>query len=117
LANQNFTWIRRGARRSGEHDRLFAEVRHALTHALPRIRGALDRIEPDLVVVPGGVYGTSGVFRLLAAERGCRVATFDATPNLAKVCVDGIAAQSDDLPRAFAALVDSGDETWRAARK
>ena len=89
----------------------------SLTNSLPRIRGALDHVDVDLVVVPGGVYGTSGLFRLLAAERGCRVATFDATPTLAKICVDGVAAHSMDIPRAFAALLDSGIETRRAARE
>lgn len=117
IAVQNFTWKHRGAQPSATYESRLTEIRDALTNSLPLIRGTLDHLDVDLVVVPGGVYGTSGLFRLLAAERGCRAATFDATPTVAKLCVDGVAAQATDIPRAFAALLDSDVETRRVACK
>lgn len=117
LARQNLTWIRRGAPLSPEDTPLLRKVSGSLANSLPRIRGTLDHVDVDLVVVPGGVYGSSGLFRVLAAERGCRVATFDATPTVAKISVDGVAAQATDIPRAFAALLDSDAESRRAVRE
>jgi hypothetical protein len=117
LARQNLTWRLRGAPVSPGNAPLLRKLSDSLASSLPRIRGTLDNVDVDLVVVPGGVYGTSGLFRLLAAERGCRVATFDGPPTIAKVCVDGVAAQATDIPRAFAALWDSPVETRQAARK
>jgi hypothetical protein len=54
------------------------------------------------------VYGTSGLFLHEARRRGCRVATFDVDLHVAQLCVDGIAANGDDLPRAFDTLWNVG---------
>jgi hypothetical protein len=59
-------------------------------------------------VVPGGVYGTSGLLLDEAAARGWRVATFDTDRRIAQICVSGVAAQNGDIPAAFHALWDSG---------
>ena len=117
LARLNLTWTLRGARPSAESAPLLRKFRDSLNSSLPRIRATLDRLDADLVFLTGGVYGTSGVFRLVAAEQGCRVATYDGPPTIAKIAVDGVAAQSTDIPRAFAALWDSSEETRHEARK
>jgi hypothetical protein len=61
------------------------------------------------------VYGTSGLFRLAAEEQHCRVATYDADIGVAQVCVSGVAAQGEDLPRAFDALWHSEPQERRSA--
>jgi hypothetical protein len=110
LTEQNLTWRLRGAPPTESDQRLMEEIRTSLTCSLPLVKKVLDRADLDCVVIPGGVYGTSGLFLHEAGERGCRVATFDTDRRIAQICVSGIAAQHADVSRAFDALWTSGDE-------
>jgi hypothetical protein len=116
LTSQNLTWRLRGASQTDRDHQLVADqVMNSLRASLPHIRAALDNVDLDCLVVPGGVYGTSGLFRLEAEARGCRVATFDADRSVGQLCVDGVAAQSGDIARAFETLWASDDQTKRRA--
>jgi len=110
LAAQNLTWRLRGAPETDRHQPVVDEIRTSLARSLPLVRKALDRTNLDCLVVPGGVYGTSGLFLHEAGTRGYRVATFDTDRRIAQICVSGIAAQHADIPRAFDVLWESGDE-------
>ena len=68
-------------------------------------------------MVPGGVYGTSGLFLKEANARGCRVATFDTDRHIAQICVDGVAAQNGDIPMAFHSLWNSDRDVRQEAVK
>ncbi len=115
LTAQNVAWNLRGAMPEPDDEPMMQAVRGSLARALPLVRGALAAINPACVVVPGGVYGTSGLFLRAAAERGCRVATLDADHGVAQLSVDGVAAQNADLPRAFVELWNAGPATRQAA--
>lgn len=51
----------------------------------------------DHLVVPGGIYGQSGIY--FALRPGCRVATFDSGLSSVVVGTNGIAAHCDDVRR------------------
>jgi Capsule polysaccharide biosynthesis protein len=109
LTEQNASWVLRGAAPTADDRPVVEQIRRSLTCSLALIRSALDRDNVDCLVVPGGVYGTSGLFLNEAKARGCRVATFDTDRRIAQICVDGIAAQNGDIPMAFHSL-------WNADR-
>ena len=109
LTDQNVSWVLRGAAPTGDDRHVVEQIRSSLTRSLPLIRSVLDRAKVDCLVVPGGVYGTSGLFLHEAKARGCRVATFDTDRRIAQICVDGVAAQNGDIPMAFHSL-------WNADR-
>lgn len=111
LTEQVAAWCLRGAPPTDRDLPKVEAMRAGLALALPLVRGALSRSSFDSLLVPGGVYGNSGVFRLAAAEHGVRVATFDADRGVAQLCVSGVAAQNADLPQAFEALWNSDDDT------
>ena len=115
LAEQNVAWRLRGAKPEAEDVSLARDIRASLEHSMPFVRSALSRAGVDCLVLPGGIYGSSGLFRLAADELGCRVASFDADLRVVQVCVDGIAAQGSDLPRAFDTLWSASEETKRQA--
>ena len=115
LSGQNVTWSLRGATPAGRDLPLVRAIEASLARSLPLVRSALRQEIFDFLLVPGGVYGTSGVVLLAAEELGCRVATFDADRHVAQLCVDGVAAQNADLARAFDTLWNSGPETKRNA--
>jgi hypothetical protein len=83
---------------------------------LALIRGLLENAPFESLLLPGGIYGTSGLFRLAAEEAGIRVATFDGTFGVVQICVDGVAAQQSDIPAAFRELEQASPEVLIWAR-
>jgi hypothetical protein len=62
------------------------------------------------LVLGGGIYSTSGLFLSAARQRGIRVASLDSGQGILLFCTDGVAANLEDIPRAFHALEhDPGD--------
>jgi hypothetical protein len=113
FTDQNVTWVLRGAARSAADEQLAERIRTSLRRSLPLIRATLERLRLDCLVLPGGVYGTSGLFRHEGEAGGCRVATFDTDRRIGQLAVSGIAAQSTDVPRAFDWLWRSGADARR----
>ncbi len=101
LSELNLTWATRGARPSEQERLAFPLAPQHLARALELVRGLLCRTRYEALLLPGGIYGTSGLFRLAAEDAGVRVATFDGTFGVMQFCVDGIAAQQTDIPIAF----------------
>jgi hypothetical protein len=61
----------------------------------------------DLMFVPGGVWGTSGLWLRHARAAGTRVSTYDSGGyGVLLLAVDGVACQLQDIPRAFTMLKD-----------
>ena len=115
LTDQNISWVQRGAAPTDEDRHVVEQIRWSLTRSLPLVRSALDRGDVDCLVVPGGVYGTSGLFLNEAKARGCRVATFDTDRRIAQICVDGVAAQNGDIPMAFHSLWNADHDVRQEA--
>lgn len=79
-----------------------ALVREQLRRALPAIERVVSEHHFDAIVMPGGVYGTSGLWIAAGEARGVRVSTYDAGAGLVLLAARGIAAQLQDIPVAFA---------------
>ncbi len=117
LTDQNVSWVLRGAAPTDDDRHVVEQIRGSLTRSLPLVKRALDQGNLDCLVVPGGVYGTSGLFLKEANARGCRVATFDTDRHIAQICVDGVAAQNGDIPKAFHSLWNSDRDVRQEAVK
>jgi hypothetical protein len=116
LSDLNLTSGLRGARPSEKERRTFPLAPENLARPLALIRGLLHDARYESLLLIGGIYGTSGLFRLAAEEAGTRVATFDGTFGVVQVCVDGIAAQQSDIPVAFRELERAAPEILDWAR-
>jgi hypothetical protein len=116
LSELNLTWGLRGARPSEKDRRVFPLSPENLARSLALIRGLLHNARYESLLLIGGIYGTSGLFRLAAEEAGIRVATFDGTFGVVQICVDGIAAQQSDIPIAFRELERAAPEIVDWAR-
>ncbi|MFN6934483.1 MAG: hypothetical protein ACK4NZ_04960 [Tsuneonella sp.] len=106
LASLNATWELRGemlqSRRAEIVARSAAQMRAAQGHiAALFANGPI----PDVLWVPGGVFGDSGLWFHEARKRGVRVASFDTGGyQTSMLASDGMACQLDDVPRAFRQL-------------
>jgi len=84
----------------------YALFRESMTVAADRIQTLLLQHPLDYLVVPGGIYRTSGLFVGLGKRLGVRVATFDSGGPVLHISTDGVAAHHDDIPRVFGAIPD-----------
>jgi hypothetical protein len=116
LSDLNLTWSLRGAQPTEASQRAFPLAADNLAGTLALIRGLLRDARYESLLLPGGIYGTSGLFRIAADEVGVRVATFDANLGVVQVSVDGIAAQQSDIPLAYRELERAAPEILSWAR-
>lgn len=113
LADLNTTWLYRGhdwpADAIAERDR---SARHFVRVAAA-IEDVLRRLRATAIVLPGGVFASSGVMRSVAERLGIRVATYDSGEGILLTSCNGVAAWLSDIPRAFTQL-DPRDDDWIA---
>ncbi|WP_343517855.1 hypothetical protein [Sphingomonas sp.] len=105
LAALNTIWAMRGE--TVEAGRAEHELagRGQIAAAQGRIAAFVRDHRFDLLFVPGGVFGNSGIWLRHARAAGMRVATFDTGGyETAMLAADGLACQLEDVPRAFAAI-------------
>lgn len=108
LAELNATWALRGEMpqrgRQSLVNRSIVETSVAQGH-IAALFGGAER--PDLLFVPGGIFGDSGLWFREARKRGIRVASFDTGGyQTMMLATDGMACQLQDVPRAFRILGD-----------
>ncbi|MEO6407256.1 MAG: hypothetical protein ABIO45_00690 [Burkholderiaceae bacterium] len=105
LAELNAVWALRGEMsESGRAAHLERSVRQ-----LGASHGAIGRVLQggrfDVVFVPGGVWGSTGLWTSHARARGIRLASYDSGGyGTLMLAADGVACQLQDIPRAFAML-------------
>lgn len=109
LAKLNATWELRGEMK--EDGRLALTVRYEqqLEKALRAIRQVVVPGAFDTLFIPGGVWGTSGLWAELARRTGTRFGSFDAGGyGTVMIAGNGVACQLQDIPLAFR-LFTEGD--------
>lgn len=105
LAELNAIWFLRGETKQEGREQYRALAEAQLRRAEAGIARLLAQHRFDYLVVAGGVYSSSGVWREIAREKGVRVATFDGGgPGALVIATDGVASQLADIPRAFRSL-------------
>ena len=118
LARLNEAWHLRGGLPAESDVRLRPVVEKNLANTLGRLRSLLAEQEFRYLVVPGGIWGSGGLFVQAGAEAGARVSTYDAGQGWYQTSNSGIAAQQTDVGAAFRALWRDdlvGLEPWLAA--
>jgi len=94
----------------GEED--FANtVEKKIKNTARHIQSFLNNNRPSYIIVGGGGYGASGIWLELARPMNIRVATIDAGFSILLISTDGIAANLEDIERAFKLLPEE-DSPW-----
>jgi hypothetical protein len=105
LAQLNAVWELRGEMSQVGRERHIEQSRLQLRSALVAVHSLLSRARWDVVLVPGGIYGSSGVWAQQARAAGIRLASFDSGGSgIVMLSADGIACQLQDIPRALGLL-------------
>lgn len=116
LAELNAVWLLRGEMSSEGRAAYVAQTRRELARSDGAIAGVLAAGAFDAIFVPGGVWGSTGLWTRHARARGIRVASFDSGGyGTLMLAVNGIASQLQDIPRAFELLkAHAGSDAERA---
>lgn len=116
LAELNAVWALRGEMKEAGRQRYKAMAIRQLGVSYRAIASVLEGNRYDVMLVPGGVWGDSGIWVEHACAAGVRVSSFDSGGyGTLMLAVNGIAAQLQDIPRAFALLKDHGESSVERA--
>jgi hypothetical protein len=103
LATLNVVWAQRGEMNVPAQD--LQQIRQQLSASHGPIAHVLQSHRFDALFVPGGVWGSSGIWIEHARAIGVRVATYDSGGyGMLLLSVNGIACQLQDIPQAFSLL-------------
>lgn len=112
LAELNAVWALRGEMKETGRQRYITMAIRQLGVSYGAIASVLEGDHYDAMLVPGGVWGASGIWVEHARIAGVRVASFDSGGfGFLMFSVNGIAAQLQDIPRAFALLKDHNESS------
>jgi hypothetical protein len=104
LAQLNTTWFMRGESPAQGRDGYRILIEYQLHGIAMRVDACLQPNQYEYVLIPGGIYGSSGLWYEIAKQRGIRPVTYDSGAGVAVFSADGIASQLQDIPRAFEIL-------------
>jgi hypothetical protein len=105
LAVLNAVWEMRGEMWVHGRTRITDRIRRQLESSVDLIQSFVAGNKFDCIVVPGGVYGSSGIWNEVARANSVRLASFDSGGRgILTVATNGIASQLQDMPRAFSLL-------------
>lgn len=77
-----------------------------LQNPAKRIKNLFDAFEFSTFIVPGGVFGFTGLYRYFGNSKNTRVATFDSGPNKVIIGTTDIAAHLKDIPNIILGIQD-----------
>ena len=120
LAQLNTTWEFRGEADAKGRTEFFEVCVQQLKDAYAPIRAVLNDCDFELLFIPGGVWGTTGIWASCARDTNTRIGSFDSGGyGTAMLAVDGIACQLQDIPRAFTLINNEPDseKSLAVARK
>jgi hypothetical protein len=98
VARLNEAYLHRTGAKGDYADNLF---RTALRRRVGRFRSVMNARSWGHVLLPNGIYGSSGLLRMLARQSGIRTATYDSGPGVMVLGTDSVAAHCLDLAKLF----------------
>lgn len=110
LAQFNAVWALKGEMNSTGRQQYIDLITKQLSTSYKAIKSLCESKAFDVIFIPGGVYGSSGIWKECVITTGMRVASFDSGGyGTLMLTADGVAAQLQDIPRAFAMLKARSD--------
>lgn len=105
LAELNAVWALRGEMSMAGRQQHTVRTTRQFGASYGAIASVLKGDHYDVVFVPGGVWGSSGIWAEHARAAGVRLASYDSGGyGTLMLAVNGIACQLQDIPRAFSML-------------
>ena len=81
-----------------------------LSDAYAKIVTLYEECKFSQIIVPGGIWGTSGIYTILSKRYDVQLTSYDSDDGELWMSLFGIAAQLKDIPHAFNKLVEDSSE-------
>ena len=104
IFRENSIWRSRGEVRADDYMAENAAALAKIAAHIARVRGLLAAARVERLLIPGGIFGLSGLYVALARETGLSFATFDGSAGVVRLTQQGSAAHLADVPGAFRSL-------------
>ena len=104
LARANAVRNMRGEELAHEFHKRRPEAARAIADHFRGVVSLLEDLQPDRLLISGGVYGVSGCYVEAARRLKIDFQTFDSGAGLVRLCHNGVAAHLGDIPAAYGAL-------------
>lgn len=104
LIRENAVWRTKGEELAETFLKGYANLHETYAAHFSRVRNVLVRAQADWLLLPGGVFGVSGLYLRAAKLLRLQFTTYDSGPGRFFAAHDGIAAHSSDLPVAHGLL-------------
>ena len=111
LVRKNMTILYRGEVYPVDSHSVEQKIQESLISTACRINTFFENGRPAYIVLGGGGYRSSGVWLEMAKANNIRAATIDSGHSILLLSTDGIAANLEDIPRAFN-MIKEEDEEW-----
>ena len=107
LAHLNAVWALRGETVDDSRQRIIERYVAQLSAAYGAVGDVLQPGSYDVLFIPGGIWGNSGLWATHARAAGIRFGSYDSGGyGTLMLAAQGVACQLQDIPRAFAMLND-----------
>jgi len=93
------------------------KIQKQLTQIYSKVNNFYNLETPSQIISPGGIWGSSGVFSLLAKKNNSQISTYDSGESILLLSIFGVAAQLKDIPFAFNAIVENSEQKQLAIVK
>ncbi len=111
LARKNKT-IRYRGEIYPEESVIFEEnTKKSLLTTASLVQAVFENLSPAYIILGGGGYSSSGVWMEMAKANNIRAASIDSGQSILLLSTDGIAANLDDIPRAFS-MINNEDQDF-----
>ena len=110
LARKNKTIRYRGEVYPEESEFFEQRTKEALKNTALMVSSVFNDFKPSYIILGGGGYSSSGIWLEVAKANDVRVATIDSGHSILLLSTDGIAANLEDIPRAFAMINEEDEE-------
>jgi hypothetical protein len=115
ILRDNSIWWSRGESFASEFEKSCEGSAELIAQHLARVRDSLVRRRPARLVIPGGIFGISSIYRAVATSLGIPYTSYDSGPISMIWSNDSIAAHREDLHdivRRIDESLTSEERTW-----
>ena len=92
-------------------------VKKQLTSAYMKINACFEDNNFNQIIIPGGIWGTSGIYTLFSKKYKTQLTSYDSDDSEMWMSIFGIAAQLGDIPYSFDRLIENKEERNFAIQK
>lgn len=93
------------------------KIQRQLNQIYPKVDNFYKSEVPSQIILPGGIWGSSGVLSLFANQYNSQLTTYDSGESILILSIFGVAAQLKDIPYSFDEILKNQEEKKFAIEK